>query len=102
MIKRYQEIYPSSNVSPDVIAAYGWRFIEEIPSRPNDQGQPVPTLEASSYLRNLRGVIDEQPSLRLATDEGVIIIEDFAVAKLPEGTTHQLGFFALMTAETNK
>lgn len=101
MIKKVQDIYPSSNVSPEVISEYGWTLIEELPTsvfKPNatQTRRVAPTAEVSEYLRELRGVIDEVDTLQLGTEQGVIEIKDFAVARTDTATEPQLGFFALL------
>jgi len=97
MIKKHQQVYPSSKVAPEVIAAYGWRLLEELPTRINHIGVAVPSEEASSYLRELRGVIDDRPVLKIAAEPGAVLIEDFAVAHVPDSTEAKLGFFVLVS-----
>lgn len=99
MIKKFQEIYPSSNVPQETIDAYDWMLADELPARINSVGATVPIAEASTYLRELRGVIDDRPTMQLDTSDGPITVEDFAVARHPEGSEQKLGFFVLLPRE---
>ena len=101
MIKKVQDIYPSSKASPEEIKEYGWRFIEELPISDFrlgvDRTRSVAVAkEVSDYLRGLRTIIDEVDTLQLGTEKGVVEIVDFAVARIETATEPQLGFFALL------
>lgn len=100
MVKKIQEIYPSSKVEPETISEYGWRFCEELPARPNNANSLSPLPEASMYLRQLRDVIDETQTIQFASEQGVIEIADFAVAAHPEGIKNSLGFYVLLPPKT--
>ena len=88
-------IYPSSNVAPELIADYGWEFIESIPTTVNAQGRLAPTPERSELHTSLRRAIDENgiAVYRLNTGEE-ISLNDFAIAESHEHM-NTLGFFAL-------
>lgn len=103
MTEKWQPIYPSSKVPEKVKYDYGWRLAEEIPARIHPtSGQIVPTREASDYLRELRRVIDERPTVKLQTESKVIEIEDFAVAYVPHQYTGlKLGFFVLLPKDVS-
>lgn len=95
MTTTVHDIYPSSKVSPDQIAAYGWQFIEDIPTHLNEHGRLAPTQDRSDLHTSLRSSVDETGTLTYETTEGETIeARDFAVAESPS-TPKVLGFFAL-------
>jgi hypothetical protein len=89
------DVYPSSNVGPDVIADYGWVLIERIPTITNSVGRRAPMPERSALHSSLRSMLEAESIVVYETDGGEEIkITDFAIAVDPVEPT-ELAFFAL-------
>lgn len=94
-VQQIHDIYPSSKVSPNEIAEYGWQHVEDIPTITNDHGRLAPTAERSQLHTKLRGAVNENGSLTYETVTGEHVeARDFAVAHSPSDPK-TLGFFAL-------
>ena len=90
-----QKIYPSSKVDPDIISAFGWEFVEDIPTTTNEVGRLAPAPKRSDIHKALRAALEVNGVAVYEASSGRSVeLTDFAIAESP--TTEQtLGFFAL-------